>query len=167
MTVAAGVTDDADARAAREAMVARLEGEGVLSDPGWARVLRAVPRHRFVPAFFQPVGDGSHRVLSHRGDRDAWLREAYADEPLVTQLDGCLSPEDAERADARPYGTATCSSSQPSLIARNWAHASTRPLMVPSSDRWASIRHEDRDLRLEYQGGLTGRRAVRHARLEA
>lgn len=121
-----GNSDDQPAARLRGAMVDRLAAAGVLDDPKWREAFLAVPRHRFVPAFFQPVSGGGFRAVSDETDPDQWLGEVYSDEPLVTQLDGHLNAEAACPTAKTVYGTATCSSSQPSLVALMLHHLDVR-----------------------------------------
>jgi methyltransferase of ATP-grasp peptide maturase system len=114
------LTDDARARELREAMVTRLQADGALTDPAWAAAMRTVPRHLFVPRFFSPTGRRDGYTLTSGGDAD-YLRVVYADEPLVTQLDGDLDADHASAGTAYT-GAPTCSSSQPSLMALMLAH---------------------------------------------
>jgi protein-L-isoaspartate(D-aspartate) O-methyltransferase len=71
----------------------------------WTRAFQTVPRHVFVPRIFvDRQHTGQYELLDgdEPGSRQEWLEHVYADEPLVTQLDG---------------GTQVSSSSQPSLMA--------------------------------------------------
>ncbi|MFD8702199.1 hypothetical protein ACFV1W_06170 [Kitasatospora sp. NPDC059648] len=56
-----------------------------------SRVVEAflnVPRHPFVPVFYREDGSGLHRPWrSEDMADDAWLREVYADQVLVTEVD--------------------------------------------------------------------------------
>ncbi|MFC5662286.1 methyltransferase domain-containing protein [Kitasatospora misakiensis] len=80
-----------------------------------SRVVEAflnVPRQPFVPAFYRWEG-GVHRPW--RGlDEEAWLWAVYADEALVTEVDG-VHVEDAPEAGVS--GVATSSSTAPGLMA--------------------------------------------------
>lgn len=61
-----------------------LEARGHLNDPHWRSALEAVPRHVFVPRFYD-----EQRNLVDSADpdqRDRWLSAVYSDIPLVTQL---------------------------------------------------------------------------------
>lgn len=77
-------------------MVAR----GDLADPAWRQAFEEVPRHEFVPLFYDKQ---QNPVSRHQPEQvPSWLAEVYTDEALATQL--------AE-------GVVVSSSSQPSLMA--------------------------------------------------
>ncbi|KPC59406.1 protein-L-isoaspartate(D-aspartate) O-methyltransferase [Streptomyces chattanoogensis] len=73
-----------------------------------------VPRHPFVPVFYRRDGE---RFIPWRitdGDPEAWLDAVYADDSLITEVDG------VHAEDAAPEGLAgvpTSSSTAPSLMA--------------------------------------------------
>lgn len=101
------------ADAARAGLVREIAAGGWLTDPGWRAAFEEVPRHLFVPYFYEAGGEGEARGAAvyarlWRDDRDPlrrarWLAGAYADAPLATRVrDGEL----------------ISSSSQPSLMAR-------------------------------------------------
>lgn len=73
----------------RAALVEQLVENGTLTDPAWSRAAAAVPRELFVGAYFVPV-DGStptgYRAVRHHDP--GWLEGIYADQTLITQLDG-------------------------------------------------------------------------------
>ncbi|MCB5170302.1 methyltransferase domain-containing protein [Streptomyces bambusae] len=91
---------------AHAAQVRELTAAGVLADPAWRDAFAAVPRHLFVPYFFESRGAGHERLWGEDPDpaRQArWLRGVYTDAPLATRVrDGEL----------------VSSSSQPSLMAK-------------------------------------------------
>ncbi|MFC0624266.1 methyltransferase domain-containing protein [Kribbella deserti] len=73
---------------------------GDLADPAWRRAFEEVPRHEFVPLFYDKQ---QNPVSRHQPEQvTTWLAEVYTDEALATQL--------AE-------GIVVSSSSQPSLMA--------------------------------------------------
>ncbi|MFJ6566009.1 methyltransferase domain-containing protein [Streptomyces sp. NPDC091292] len=96
------MTDDLSGRAARArgALAQALADSGDLSDPRWRRAFEEVPRHVFVPYFYDPSGE---RIS---GDDPAtyeqWFTAVHANRSLVTHRTG---------------GAVTSSSSQPSLMA--------------------------------------------------
>ncbi|MFE7132701.1 ATP-grasp peptide maturase system methyltransferase [Streptomyces sp. NPDC057638] len=116
------MTDHApDDRAARlrERLADRLENAGLLRSAAWRAALTAVPREVFVPAFFRR-GDGPRGTLwtpalPDAEGTDAWLEDVYADETLVTQLDGGVHPGDV---DGPVGGEPTSSSTLPGLVVR-------------------------------------------------
>ncbi|MER7787943.1 methyltransferase domain-containing protein [Streptomyces sp. NPDC097640] len=103
----------ATAATLRAALVREITAGGGLSDPAWRAAFEAVPRHVFVPHYYEAGGYGSpsgaavyERLGRHDPDparRARWLAGVYADAPLATRVrDGEL----------------VSSSSQPSLMAR-------------------------------------------------
>ncbi|MFD4904862.1 methyltransferase domain-containing protein [Kitasatospora purpeofusca] len=95
-------------------------GASVLS----SRVVEAflnVPRHPFVPAFYRR--DGAKHVPT-RGHNHEWLQAVYADDVLVTEVDG-VHAEDAP--DGGVVGDATSSSTAPGLMAEMLDALDVRP----------------------------------------
>ncbi|NJQ15565.1 methyltransferase domain-containing protein [Streptomyces bohaiensis] len=82
----------------RTELVEGLDAAGVLPDPAWRAAFAAVPRHVFVPYFY----DVSGLRISGERRREAWLRGVHSDQALVTR---------------RQAGEPVSSSSQPSLMA--------------------------------------------------
>jgi protein-L-isoaspartate O-methyltransferase len=90
----------------RAALVRTVAASGALKDPAWRAAFEEVPRHLFVPHWFQH-GPGGYECLWGRDPdparRERWLKGVYADTALATRVqDGLL----------------LSSSSQPSLMAR-------------------------------------------------
>jgi len=88
------------------AMTDGLEAQGVL-DPAWRAAFTEVPRHVFVPMFYNH--DGSTVVRGHPEQHEEWMAAVYRDESLTTQQvtmpgTGLVVP--------------TSSSTRPSLMAR-------------------------------------------------
>lgn len=97
---------DAVAAAARAALVREIDASGAwASDLVWRDAFAAVPRHLFVPYYYEGVRGGYERCWGESPDprvRERWVRGAYEDTPLATRMrDGEL----------------LSSSSQPSLMA--------------------------------------------------
>ncbi|MFJ4667407.1 methyltransferase domain-containing protein [Kitasatospora purpeofusca] len=112
------MTTEIEARARLAQEIER--GASVLS----SRVVEAflnVPRHPFVPAFYRR--DGAKYVPT-RGLNDEWLRAVYADDVLVTEVDG-VHAEDAP--DGGVVGDATSSSTTPGLMAEMLDALDVRP----------------------------------------
>ncbi|SFD33471.1 methyltransferase domain-containing protein [Streptomyces aidingensis] len=82
----------------RKELAAALEDAGDLPDPAWRAAFRAVPRHLFVPYYYDPSG----LKISREQRPGLWLRGVHSDNALVTRRFG---------------GEPTSSSSQPSLMA--------------------------------------------------
>lgn len=89
--------------AASDRLASRLSRSGHASEAVVDAIL-SVPRHAFVPRRIRVDG----RWLDRADSPEAWLEAAYADEPIVTQVD-----------DGRPGGPGVVSSSisKPSLVA--------------------------------------------------
>jgi protein-L-isoaspartate O-methyltransferase len=85
-----------------------LEGSGALTS-AWRPAFEAVPRRLFLPDRVWRHTRSGHLLIDRAEDPTAWWELVYADEPVVTQLD--------DGATGGP-GTATSSSSKPSLVAR-------------------------------------------------
>jgi methyltransferase of ATP-grasp peptide maturase system len=98
----------------RSRMVRALVRSGTLVDPLWRDAFLAVPRHAFLPRYFQQ--HSGRWAAVQRGDPD-WLTQIYADRVLVTQLDGDSKNWDHARANGPVTGAPTCSSSMPTIMA--------------------------------------------------
>jgi protein-L-isoaspartate O-methyltransferase len=95
------------------AMVDDLAARGDLTDPAWRAALLAVPRHLFVPpvAWCSPY-DADDYPIDREADPGLWLRSAYRNMPIVTQLDDGAVPV------ASGQGEATSSLSAPDIVMR-------------------------------------------------
>ncbi|MFF0746994.1 methyltransferase domain-containing protein [Streptomyces sp. NPDC004111] len=90
----------------RAALVRTVAASGALKDPAWRAAFEQVPRHLFVPHWFQHGPAGYECFWAQDPDperRRRWLRGVYADTALATRVQD---------------GTLLSSSSQPSLMAR-------------------------------------------------
>ncbi|MGW7364519.1 methyltransferase domain-containing protein [Streptomyces sp. NPDC054841] len=77
--------------------------------PEWERAFWAVPRHAFLP---QKIWLGEDLTECTRGAApESWLRTAYADGPVVTQINDGKEPGDGDR-------WASSSASAPSIVFR-------------------------------------------------
>ncbi|MGK5529090.1 rRNA adenine N-6-methyltransferase family protein [Streptomyces sp. URMC 129] len=92
--------DSPSATALRAALARRLSEQGHIRSAAWRRAVEAVPRHVFVPHFYQQVGRDWEKTAE--GD-PGHLATVYEDRALTTQV-----------TEAVP----TSSSSQPSLMLR-------------------------------------------------
>ncbi len=107
--------DDWTARAA--ALRDELVTAGKLTSPEWQSALLAVPRHEFVPEFYER-GTDPGRVswelvsASSPNTRERWWKGVWANTSLVTQLG------DLSRWEPRATTGPTSSSSAPSLMTR-------------------------------------------------
>ncbi|MFD0443998.1 methyltransferase domain-containing protein [Streptomyces indonesiensis] len=94
------ITDAPSADELRQCMTDHLVRTGCIQSKPWRAAFLSVPRELFVPDFTVRAQGGLHRYS--QGD-PAWLAAAYQDVSLLTQFD--------------QDGTATSSSTQPSLMA--------------------------------------------------
>lgn len=62
----------------------RLATDGVLDDPAWRAAVEEVPRHVFVPYFYDQRADGGWTRTD--AGSPSWLETVYDDVPLVTTL---------------------------------------------------------------------------------
>ncbi|MFI9444466.1 ATP-binding protein [Streptomyces avermitilis] len=98
----------------------RLAGEVVRPESRWHEPVATVPRHEFVPRWWQSDGD-AWLLRDGPAAPDAWLEAAYTDQTLVTRVDAC--PADHAAPGAMASGTPTSSSTLPSLVVRMYRHA--------------------------------------------
>jgi methyltransferase of ATP-grasp peptide maturase system len=99
------------------ALVDELTVKGAIRTPQWAEAFASVPRHVFVPYWYEQEtndkGISQWRRRATATDADA-LAAVYRDETLVTALD----PSTAEQVDENVWsGIPTSSSTLPSLMA--------------------------------------------------
>ncbi|MEW2622026.1 ATP-grasp peptide maturase system methyltransferase [Streptomyces sp. NPDC048106] len=99
----------------RRALAERLTRLGVLVSPRWRAAVEAVPRELFLrPGVFLPVEGGRWRPVTAVGtDPEEWVRIAYRDESLTTQLDGHLT---ADQVSGPVEGSPTSSSTTPVTV---------------------------------------------------
>ncbi|THA32161.1 methyltransferase [Streptomyces sp. A1277] len=99
----------------RRALAARLARAGVLTGPRWRAAVEAVPRELFLnPGVFLPAEGGRWRPVTAVGSDPAeWVRTAYRDESLTTQLDGHLT---ADQTCDLVTGSPTSSSTTPFTV---------------------------------------------------
>lgn len=120
------MTDPAPAASAGRAarlrahLADQLEEAGLLRSPEWRAAVMAVPREVFVSSGYFRRGMGSQGtqwtpVTPASDGTDTWLEEVYADDTLVTQLDGGVHPGDV---DGPVGGEPTSSSTLPGLVVR-------------------------------------------------
>ncbi|MFI9462684.1 methyltransferase domain-containing protein [Streptomyces xiamenensis] len=100
MSESARGIDPAHSERARGRLTGELVASGVLRSPRWIAAFKETPREDFAPSFV--LDDGRVRRTCHSGDAD-YLDALYTDDSLITQID--------------PGGTATSSSTMPSLMA--------------------------------------------------
>lgn len=116
----------------------QLTVEGQLT-PRWAEVMRAVPRHLFIPEViyrYEPDRPGDYDLVPlRRGDApDEWLRSAYANAPVDTQVDDGRPASDGTGKEL------TSSASQPSVVAgmlaELWVEPGMRVLEIGTGTGW-------------------------------
>ncbi len=99
----------------RVALADQLAQQGLLTDLGWRDAFEAVPREAFVPFYFEPCrGRPGWRLVE---DEQEWRDGVYADDALVTQINGSDDAIEAARRGETVEGKPTSSSSAPSLMA--------------------------------------------------
>ena len=105
----------------------RLAGDVTHAVSRWRPAVGAVPRHLFVPRWWERNGPEAGFGLATwdlrdgPADPDAWVRAAYADRPLITRV-GLLHADHAAPGD-RPAGLPTSSAVAPGVIVRLLRHA--------------------------------------------
>ncbi|WP_326694229.1 ATP-grasp peptide maturase system methyltransferase [Streptomyces sp. NBC_01766] len=99
----------------RRALADRLAKAGVLTTPQWRAAVEAVPRELFLnPGVFLPQDGGRWRPVTTVGtDPAEWVRIAYSDTSLTTQLDGHLT---ADQVRGPVTGSPTSSSTTPVTV---------------------------------------------------
>ncbi|MGW0897615.1 methyltransferase domain-containing protein [Streptomyces goshikiensis] len=103
-------TKPGDGLAAMRGLLAAVnEDLGAPIAPAWEEAFWALPRHAFLPDTVW-VGDGLEEC-SRQGSPKGWLRHAYEDDAVVTQINDGRDPQDGER-------WASCSASAPSIVFR-------------------------------------------------
>jgi len=95
----------ADLRNQAAHLAGQLAASGLLRSSERDAAVREVPRHVFVPSYFEQRPDGSWRTVSgvDEDTRDEWLAAVYCDRALTTAL----------RTNASGQAIAISSSSKP------------------------------------------------------
>lgn len=90
--------------------------DGVALPPSrWHRPVAEVPRHVFLPRWWDRAEDG-WTVRDGREDEQAWMATAYSDRSIVTEVAGRHADHEAPGTTA--HGWSTSSSTAPSLVTR-------------------------------------------------
>ncbi|GLZ12096.1 protein-L-isoaspartate O-methyltransferase [Actinomadura sp. NBRC 104425] len=112
-----------EAEALNQQLIDKLTDAGMLTDR-WRPAFLAMPRHRFVPdLIWADTDDGGLTTRRREDDPAAWLETAYADEPIVTQVDDGATPDTGRGR------LVTSSISKPSIVARMLAYLQVEPGM--------------------------------------
>lgn len=98
----------------------RLAHEILRPESRWHAAVAGVPRHQFVPRWWEPDGE-AWTLRSGPDDPDAWMEAAYSDQTLVTRVGACHA-DNADEGDV-VTGIPTSSSTLPSLIVQMYRHA--------------------------------------------
>ncbi len=124
MTTTAPPVASTEWRAHAAALADTIVAEERVTDPGWARVFAAVPRHVFIPRFFHRDTTGTLVAIdgSDPARRAQWLEAVYSDTALTTQL-GQIDPGNT----LLPLTISASSSTKPSLMARMLTDLRARP----------------------------------------
>jgi protein-L-isoaspartate O-methyltransferase len=129
------VTADVDGRVS--ALADTLAASGDLTDDRWRAALRAVPRHLFVPdvAWAAPAGASGYRI-DRNADPDGWMDAAYADQPIIIQLNDGATDVGAGT------GAFTSSLSEPGVVVdfleRLNVHDGDRVLEIGTGSGWTA-----------------------------
>lgn len=89
-----------------QGLAGAVAADGVLRTAAWRAALEAVPRHAFVPRFYEQRLDGTWAEMTSADD--GWLAAAYRNEPLVTEL----------ATDASGHRVAVASAARPTTVVR-------------------------------------------------
>lgn len=99
----------------------RLAGD--VTDPvsRWRPLVASVPRHVFIPRWWQWSDPGGWTVCDGQTDEQRWMDVAYCDRTLITRL----GPAHADHAlpGDHPSGRPTSSATQPGLVLQMYRHA--------------------------------------------
>lgn len=76
------VTNMTTWRLRAQGLAGAVAAEGVLRTAAWREALEAIPRHEFVPAFYDQRPDGTWAQTT--SEDEGWLAGVYRNEPLVT-----------------------------------------------------------------------------------
>lgn len=90
------------ARERHSALVEAMVADGTLTDAALTDTFRSVPRHRFVPETGALTAHGT--ALNANSNPERWLAAVYADNAIVTQVDGPDPSAYREAPDPRAPG---------------------------------------------------------------
>ncbi|MCZ4117805.1 methyltransferase domain-containing protein [Streptomyces sp. H39-S7] len=128
--------------------------------PEWLAAFNAVPRHHFLPErIWLDDGDNSYEPCDLKNDTARWYTAAYADVPVVTQVNDGAEPQDGDV-------WASSSASAPSIVFRMLedldAHDGANVLEIGTGTGWSTglLSHrlgEANVTTLEIDGSVTAR----------
>lgn len=100
-----------------QALSDHLATVGHLRTTGWQRAFATVPRHEFVPWFFEQASPGRWQRIdgTDTSHRDRWLAAVYSNTTLVTALHDVALPNTAAH---QGFAVAVSSSTEPGLMAQ-------------------------------------------------
>ncbi len=101
-------------RARARALACDLACAGHIRTAAWQRAFANVPRHEFVPVFFEQADPGHWQRIDGASaeQRDKWLTAVYSNTTLVTALEHLTLPDDQH------FAVAVSSSTEPALMAQ-------------------------------------------------
>lgn len=105
-----GTEDVLTARERNSALIEAIIADGTLTDAALVDAFRSVPRHLFIPENGAQTAHGA--ALNAAGNPDRWLAAVYADNAIVTRVEGAEAPRPRETE------AATSCSSAPTVVAR-------------------------------------------------
>jgi hypothetical protein len=94
----------------------RLAAQAVHPASRWRPIIASLPRHLFVPRWWEWTAGDRWTLRDGPADRDAWMENAYANRSLVTQVAGRHA--DHADLDETRSGRPTSSSTMASLVIR-------------------------------------------------
>lgn len=100
-----------------QALADQLTKSGHLHTPDWQTAFATVPRHEFVPEFYEQHGPGQWQRLngSDPEQRQHWLSAVYSNITLITALQDVALPSKARH---HTFAVAVSSSTEPGLMAQ-------------------------------------------------
>ncbi|MFI8075959.1 protein-L-isoaspartate(D-aspartate) O-methyltransferase [Streptomyces sp. NPDC086033] len=109
----------------------RLAHEVVRPESRWHTAVATVPRHQFVPRWWEAADDGLWMLRDGGSNVEAWLDTVYSDQTLITRVDAVHADTVAgPDMDIPVEGAPSSSSTLPSLVVRMYRHA-----MIDDRDR--------------------------------
>ncbi|MGH3700542.1 MAG: methyltransferase domain-containing protein [Pseudonocardiaceae bacterium] len=100
-----------------QALADQLATAGHLRTSDWQKVFATVPRHEFVPSFYEHTSPGQWQRIegTDATQRDRWLSAVYSNTTLVTAVEDVTLPRAPGQ---RSFAVAVSSSTEPGLMAQ-------------------------------------------------